>query len=108
MEGIHVDPAKIEAIEKWEVPATPTEIHQFIGLDRYYRRSIENFSKIAKRLTELTQKMKEFICDIEQVKAFQTLKEKLCNVPILSLPEGTGNFVVYCDASHQRLGCVLM
>ena len=44
----------------------------------------------------------------KQEEAFQTLKHKLCNAPILALPEGTDNFVVYCDASHQGLGCVLM
>ncbi|GKB63854.1 hypothetical protein Tco_0920040 [Tanacetum coccineum] len=55
-QGIHVDPAKIEAVKYWESPTTPTEIRQFLGLAGYYRRFIEGFSKIAKPLTELTQK----------------------------------------------------
>ncbi|KAJ9544597.1 hypothetical protein OSB04_024304 [Centaurea solstitialis] len=107
-EGIHVDPAKIEAIKKWETPKTPTEIRQFLGLSGYYWRFIANFSKIAQPLTTLTQKDKKFIWGEKQEEAFQLLKHKLCNAPILALPEGTDNFVVYCDASHQGLGCVLM
>ncbi|KAJ9539536.1 hypothetical protein OSB04_032269 [Centaurea solstitialis] len=106
--GIHVDPAKVEAIKKWEVPKTPTEIRQFLGLAGYYRRFIANFSKIAQPLTTLTQKDKKFVWGEKQEEAFQTLKHKLCNAPILALPEGTDIFVVYCDASHQGLGCVLM
>ncbi|KAJ9553497.1 hypothetical protein OSB04_017542, partial [Centaurea solstitialis] len=107
-EGIHVDPAKIEAIKKWEAPKTPTEIRQFLGLAGYYRRFIANFSKITQPLTTLTQKDKKFIWGEKQEEAFQLLKHKLCKAPILALPEGTDNFVVYCDASHQGLGCVLM
>ncbi|KAJ9561603.1 LOW QUALITY PROTEIN: hypothetical protein OSB04_006763 [Centaurea solstitialis] len=107
-EGIHVDPAKIEAIKKWEAPKTPAEIRQFLGLAGYYRRFITNFSKIAQPLTMLTQKDRKFVWGEKQEEAFQLLKHKLCNAPIMTLPEGTDNFVVYCDASHQGLGCVLM
>ncbi|KAI3810829.1 hypothetical protein L1987_20451 [Smallanthus sonchifolius] len=107
-EGIHVDPLKIEAIKNWEAPKTPTEVRQFLGLAGYYRRFIENFSKIALPLTTLTQKEKKYDWSDKQESAFQLLKQKLCSAPILSLPEGIDNFVVYCDASHQGLGCVLM
>ncbi|KAI3807474.1 hypothetical protein L1987_23403 [Smallanthus sonchifolius] len=106
--GIHVDPSKIEAIKNWEAPRTPTEVRQFLGLAGYYRRFIENFSKIALPLTTLTQKDKKFDWTVKQESAFQLLKQKLYSAPILSLPEGTDNFIVYCDASHQGLGCVLM
>ncbi|GJZ87279.1 putative reverse transcriptase domain-containing protein [Tanacetum coccineum] len=74
----------------------------------YYRRFIANFSKIAKPLTSLTQKNKKYEWGAEQEEAFQTLKDNLCNAPILSLPDGIEDFVVYCDASNQGLGCVLM
>ncbi|GJW23630.1 putative reverse transcriptase domain-containing protein, partial [Tanacetum coccineum] len=77
-EGIHVDPAKIESIKDWASPKTPNEIRQFLGL---------------------TEKAEA---------AFQLLKQKLCSAPILSLPEGSENFMVYCDASHKGLGTVLM
>ncbi|KAD6794782.1 hypothetical protein E3N88_05678 [Mikania micrantha] len=106
--GIQVDPSKIKAVEQWETPRTPTEIRQFLGLAGYYRRFIKNFSKIALPLTTLTQKNQPFIWGSQQEEAFQLLKHKLCNAPILALPEGTDNFTVYCDASHQGLGCVLM
>ena len=59
-EGIHVDPSKVEAIRNWEAPKTPTEVRQFLGLAGYYHRFIENFSKIAKPLTTLTQKDMKF------------------------------------------------
>ncbi|GJV05696.1 putative reverse transcriptase domain-containing protein [Tanacetum coccineum] len=74
----------------------------------YYRRFIKNFYKIAKSLTILTQKCKTFDWGKEQELAFQTLKDKLCNAPILALPDGPKNLVVYCDASGLGLGCVLM
>ncbi|GJX41159.1 reverse transcriptase domain-containing protein [Tanacetum coccineum] len=79
--GIHVDHSKIEAVRNWKAPRTLTEVHSFLGLDGYYHRFIENFSKIAKSLTILTQK---------------------------SLLDGPKDFVVYCDASGIGLGCVLM
>ncbi|GJS44231.1 putative reverse transcriptase domain-containing protein [Tanacetum coccineum] len=71
-------------------------------------RFIKDFSKIAKSLTELTQKNKKYIWGEDQETAFQLLKQKLCEAPILALPEGNDDFVVYCDASHQGLGAVLM
>ncbi|GKD41833.1 hypothetical protein Tco_1266478 [Tanacetum coccineum] len=63
--GIHVDPSKIEAVKNWKAPRTPTEVRSFLGLAGYYRRFIENFSKIAKSLTILTQKSKTFDWDEE-------------------------------------------
>ncbi|GJU77704.1 putative reverse transcriptase domain-containing protein [Tanacetum coccineum] len=69
--GVHVDPAKIEAIKNWAAPSTPTEGE-------------------------------------EEEEAFQMLKQKLCSAPILALPDGTEDFVVYCDASLKGFGAVLM
>ncbi|GJS02932.1 putative reverse transcriptase domain-containing protein [Tanacetum coccineum] len=76
--GVHVDPAKIEAIKSWAAPTTPTE------------------------------KNKKYEWGSEEEEAFQTLKQKLCSAPILALPEGTEDFVVYCDASLKGYGAVLM
>ncbi|GJT01549.1 putative reverse transcriptase domain-containing protein [Tanacetum coccineum] len=106
--GIHVDPAKIESIKDWASPKTPTEIRQFLGLAGYYRRFIEGFSKIAKSMTKLTQKGIKFDWGEKEENAFQLIKQKLCSAPILALPEGSEDFVVYCDASHKGLGAVLM
>ncbi|GJX03936.1 reverse transcriptase domain-containing protein [Tanacetum coccineum] len=107
-EGIHVDPAKIESIKDWVSPKSPTEIRQFLGLAGYYRRFIEGFLKIAKPMTKLTQKKVKFVWGDKQEAAFQTLKQKLCSAPILALPEGSEDFVAYCDASIKGLGVVLM
>ncbi|GJS83577.1 putative reverse transcriptase domain-containing protein [Tanacetum coccineum] len=107
-DGIHVDPNKIEAVKNWEAPKSPTEVWSFLGLAGYYRRFITNFSKISKSLTILTQKHKKYVWGDEQEVAFQTLKDKLCNALVLALPDGREDFGVYCDASCQGLGCVLM
>nr|GEZ80317.1 putative reverse transcriptase domain-containing protein [Tanacetum cinerariifolium] len=107
-QGLHVDPAKIEAVKNLASPTTPTEIRQFLGLAGYYHRFIKDFSKIPKSLTILTQKDKKFVWGKDQEMAFQILKQKLCEAPILALPEGNDDFVVYCDASIRGLGAVLM
>ncbi|GJZ78148.1 putative reverse transcriptase domain-containing protein [Tanacetum coccineum] len=77
-DGIHVEPSKIEAVKNWEAPRTPSE------------------------------KIKTFDWGEEHERAFQTLKDKLCNAPVLALPDGPKDFMVYCDASGLGLGCVLM
>ncbi|GJS21556.1 reverse transcriptase domain-containing protein [Tanacetum coccineum] len=107
-DGIHVDPSKLKVVKSWKAPTTPSKVRSFLGLAGYYRRFIENFSKIAKPLTTLTQKNQKYEWGEKQEKAFQTLKDNLCNAPILSLPDGVEDFVVYCDVSNQGLGCVLM
>ncbi|GJV97024.1 putative reverse transcriptase domain-containing protein, partial [Tanacetum coccineum] len=81
---------------------------QFLGLAGYYRRFIEGFSKIAKPMTKLTQKSVKFDWTEKAEVAFQLLKQKLCSTPIMALPEGSENFMVYCDASYKGLGAVLM
>ncbi|GJV00240.1 putative reverse transcriptase domain-containing protein [Tanacetum coccineum] len=98
----------IESIKDWASPKNPTEIRQFLGLAGYYRRFIEGFSKIAKSMTKLTQKNVKFDWGEKEETAFQLIKQKLCSAPILALPKGSENFIVYCDASHKGLGVVLM
>nr|GEV92643.1 putative reverse transcriptase domain-containing protein [Tanacetum cinerariifolium] len=74
----------------------------------YYRRFIEGFSKIAKSMTKLTQKGVKFDWGENKENTFQLIKQKLCSAPILALPKGSEDFVVYCDVSHKGLGVVLM
>nr|GEV89880.1 putative reverse transcriptase domain-containing protein [Tanacetum cinerariifolium] len=107
-DGVHVDPCKIEAVKNCKAPRNLSEVRSFLGLARYYRRFVKNFSKIAKPLMVLTQKSRTFDWREEQENAFQTLKDKLCNAPVLALPDGLKDFVVYCDASGLGLCCVLM
>ncbi|GKE89585.1 putative reverse transcriptase domain-containing protein, partial [Tanacetum coccineum] len=106
--GIHVDPAKIKSIKDWASPKTAKEIRQFLGLAGYYRRSIEGFSKIAKPMTKLTQKKVKFDWSDKAETAFQLIKQKLCSAPIMALPKGREDFIVYCDTSIKGLGFVLM
>nr|GEW46365.1 putative reverse transcriptase domain-containing protein [Tanacetum cinerariifolium] len=107
-QGIHVDPAKINSIKDRTSPITATKIRQFLGLARYYKRFIEGFSKISKSMTKLTQKTVKFDWGDKEEVAFQLIKQKLCSAPILALPEGSEDFIVYCDALIKGLGVVLI
>ncbi|GJU79884.1 putative reverse transcriptase domain-containing protein [Tanacetum coccineum] len=83
---------------------------QFLGhvIDSYYRRLIKEFSLISKPLTKLTQKNKPYVWGDDKEESFQTLKLKLRSAPTLSLPEGSEDFVVYCDVSLKGFGAILM
>ncbi|PNX59051.1 hypothetical protein L195_g059493, partial [Trifolium pratense] len=107
-EGIAVDPSKVEAVVAWERPNTATEIRSFVGLAGYYRRFIEGFAKIVAPLTNLTRKNQIFAWTDDCEKSFQLMKEKLTTSPVLVLPQPAEPYEVYCDASYQGLGCVLM
>ncbi|WVZ76220.1 hypothetical protein U9M48_024209 [Paspalum notatum var. saurae] len=106
--GIAVDPRKISAITNWEVPQTPKEVRGFLGLAGYYRRFIENFSKTAKPMTSLLEKDAAFKWTADRQAAFDELKRRLTTAPVLTLPDQQKKFTVYCDASRDGLGCVLM
>ncbi|VVA39127.1 PREDICTED: retrotransposon, partial [Prunus dulcis] len=107
-EGIYVDPQKVEAIVNWVQPTSVIEIRSFLGLAGYYRRFVEGFSSIAAPLTRLTRKEVTFEWTEGCEQSFQELKKRLTIAPVLALPDNSGNFVVYSDASLQGLGCVLM
>jgi hypothetical protein len=106
--GIAVDPGKVKDVLDWVVPQTVKEVCSFLGLAGYYRRFIENFSKIAKPLTSLLEKGVDFFWTDEHQKAFEELKKRLTTAPVLTLPDQSKRFTVYCDASRDGLGCVLM
>ena len=105
-DGISIDPSKVEAVLSWKRPTTVSEIRSFMA--RYYRRFIERFSKISLPLTRLTQKNAKFVWSKECQSSFEELKKKLVSAPMLTISSGSGGFVIYSDASHQGLGCVLM
>ncbi|GJZ78699.1 putative reverse transcriptase domain-containing protein [Tanacetum coccineum] len=104
-DGIHVDPSMNEAVKNWEAPTTPSEVRLFLGLAWYYCNTPPN---VAKQHTVMTQKSKTYDWGEKQENAFRTLKDKLCNAPVLALPDGPKDFVVYCDVSELGIGCVLM
>jgi hypothetical protein len=107
-EGVAVDPEKVTAVENWKRPASVTEIRSFLGLAGYYRRFIEGFSKIARPMTTLLQKDKKFELTNACDRSFCELKRRLTTAPVLVLPDVHKDFTIYCDASRQSLGCVLI
>ena len=107
-EGLAVDPAKIEAVKDWPQPTNVTEVRSFLGLAGYYRRFVQDFSKIARPLTNLMKKVVRYQWTEECENAFQTLKERLTSALVLALPSREDGFEIYSDASKYGLGCVLM
>ena len=107
-EGISIDLQKIEAIVDWKPSTNVTEVRSFLGLAGYYRKFVEGFSKIATPLTKLTRKEEKLIWSEACQNSFDELKQRLTTEPVLTLPSGSEGFIVYCDASRQGLGCVLM
>ena len=106
--GVSVDREKVKAILSWERPKSVIEIRSFLGLAGYYRRLIEDFSRLAAPMTRLTRKEVKFEWNDLCEKAFQELKMGLTTTPILIVSEMGQRYTVYCDPSKDRLGCVLM
>jgi hypothetical protein len=106
--GIAVNPSKVESVLEWKSPKNAKEIRGFLGMAGYYRRFIEGFSKIAGPMTKLLWKNTPFVWSEQCEQSFQTLKEKLTTAPVLAVPETDKDYIVYCDASKQGIGCVLM
>ena len=106
--GMSVDPEKVKAVMSWERPKSVFEIHSFLGLAGYYRRFIEDFSRLATPMMRLTWKEVKFDWDDRCEEAFQELKRRLTITPILIVPDRGQGYTVYCDASRTGLGCVLM
>jgi hypothetical protein len=106
--GIAVDPSKVKDVLNWMPPTNASEIRSFLGLAGYYRWFIKDFSKIAKPMTRLLKKNKDFDWTEECQVSFDELKKRLTSAPVLILPDITKKFDIYYDASRQGLGCVLM
>jgi hypothetical protein len=106
--GISVDPSKVHDVLDWNAPMSVGDIQSFLGFAGYYWRFIKEYLKISKPMTELLEKDKKFewtpACDA----IFQELKKRLMIALILVMPDIEKPFSIYCDASGQGLGCVLM
>jgi hypothetical protein len=106
--GISVDPGKVKDVLNWMPPTTASEIRSFQGLAGYYCRFITDFSNIAKPMMNLLEKNKAFERTTKCQASFEELRKRLTSAPVLVLPDLTKKFDIYCDASRQGLGCVLM
>ena len=105
--GVSTDPDKISAVKNWPVPVSVKEVRLFLGLCGYYRRYIQGFAAIAKCLHRLTENGRAFIWNQECQIAFETLKSKLVEAPILAHPDFTKPFILDTDASLESIGGVL-
>ncbi|KAL5751699.1 hypothetical protein ACOSQ2_022206 [Xanthoceras sorbifolium] len=106
--NVSADAKKIEAIVEWKPPRNVTEVRSFIGLAGYYRRFVKEFSSIASLLTKLLHKNVRFDWIDRCQTAFDRLKTMLVEAPVLIQSVLGKDFVIYSDASHHGLGCVLM
>jgi hypothetical protein len=106
--GIEVDEEKVKAIQEWPTPTTISQVWSFHGLASYYRWFVRDFSSLASPLTEVIKKNVPFKWGKEQEKAFNLIKEKLTNAPLLVLPNFAKAFEIECDASGIGIGAVLM
>ncbi|XP_058111237.1 uncharacterized mitochondrial protein AtMg00860-like [Magnolia sinica] len=107
-EDISMDLAKVAAVQDWKQPGLVTEVRSFLDLAGYYRSFIKDFSKIARPLSQLTQKDINFAWNEKAEAAFQESKDKLTTTSVLVLPEQGVKYTVYTDASLVGLGYVLM
>jgi hypothetical protein len=106
--GIYVDPSMVKDVWSWNTPQNVLDIRIFLGLVGYYRRFIEGFSKIFKPMIELLKKGKTFEWTSRRDASFQELNKRLTTTPVFIMPNMEKSFSIYCDASGQGLGCVLM
>ena len=106
--GHVVDHSKVEAVQDWQRPTNVFEVRSILGLVGYYRRFVEDFSRIAAPMNRLTRKGVKFERNEQCENAFQELKRRLTTTPVLTIPSSGELFTIYCDASTVGLGCVLM
>lgn len=106
-EGVRTDPVKIKSVLEWERPHNKTQVRSFIGLCAYYRKFIKDFSTIARPMHKLMEHHTPFVWDEDCDRAFQCLKQKLIEAPVLAYPRDDTDFVLDTDASYCGIGAVL-
>ena len=105
--GIATEPAKVQLIKDWPAPRNLKELRGYLGLTGYYRRFVQDYSKIVLPLNKLMKKNQPFIWTPECQAAFEQLKDKLQQPPILALPTEEDVFILDTDAAMDSIGCVL-
>ena len=106
-DGVSVDQLKVNKVKNWPVPKTSKEVQQFLGLANYYRRFVQGFANTSRPLHRLTEKTAKFTWTAECQAAFDELRYRLCDTPVLSFPDYTKSFILDTDASDTGLGAVI-
>jgi len=106
-EGVKVDPRKNKMIKEWKITTSVKHLRGFLGLTRYYRKFVQNYGRIIAPITTLLKK-DPFSWTPEATKAFEHLKESMCQEPILATSEFTKTFLVECVSSGNGIGAILM
>ena len=106
-DGLCVAPDKVDAVKSWPTPRNPHDVRSFLGLAGFYRRFVQNFSKLALPLTELTHDKAPWVWAEPQQTSFESLKAALCSAPVLILPDPSKPFVLNCDSCAYAIGATL-
>ena len=104
---IQMDPTKVRGVVEWPPPRCVRDVRAFLGFMGFYRYFIQNYSKLARPLIDLTKKATPFHWDGPQMKAFEHLKSLVCSKPILRQPDYTKQFLLSTDASAYSVGAIL-
>ena len=105
--GVSASPDKVTAVIQYPVPKNVKDVRAFLGLASFYRRLLPNFAEIAKPLTALTRKDRQFTWGPQQQQAFQSMKDRLCTTPGLAYPNFELPFILTTDASKVAIGAIL-
>jgi hypothetical protein len=106
--GVSTNLAKVEAVLNWPTPKTVKQLRGFLGLTGYYRRFIQHYGILSCPLNDMLKKGHQFVWNADSDKAFQILKQKMVQAPVLAVPDFDKTFVLETNASDLGIGAVLM